>query len=153
MKLSFRGVVYESPFSAADVYLIADLPEQYGLLAEQINQIPGLQTSQRFTATNSWGSSPPHSAYAVRPVSAIAPLISPITSILVAVWEAAPPSEARIRPFHFVAKYLFPSQQDAFALLQQYYTAYAALPSGAEGAMLQFFIGVPSSLVKVAASL
>lgn len=148
--------MYESPFPADDVYPIAELPTQYGLLADHINQIPGLQMPARSHPANlgfSYSSSLT-APVELLPPPAIAPFLCPITALLVAIWETAPPNETRIRPFHFVAKYLVSSQQGMFDLLKQYHTAYldSPAPQGSGGGP-HFFIGVPSLIMQMAASL
>lgn len=167
MKLSFRGVVYESPFPADDAYPISELPAQYAPLADHMSQIPGLQMPLRLYPAVEPSALPdplhfsdayPRAYTELLTPPAIAPALSPVASILVAIWETAPPNETRIRPFHFVAKYLFPSQQAVFDLLKQYYVAYieaaAQVETGvAADAVPHFFIGVPSPLVQMATSL
>lgn len=134
MKLSFRGTVYESPFSSQDIHTIADLPLQYGTLSSQMNQI-GLQSETYLH--------PQSQAIAVPAV------ISPIASILVVIWEPATLNESRIRPFYFVVKYLLSSQQAVFDILKQYHQAYLDQPCSPSPS---FFIGVHSSLMRVAAT-
>ncbi len=137
MKLSFRGTVYESPFLSDDVHYIADLPSQYGALSSRMNQIPGLHMPEAYLQSASQAIAMPL-------------LLSPIASILVVIWEPAPLNEARIRPFHFVGKYLLSSQQAVFDILKQYHEAYLDQPCQPSPS---FFIGVRGSLVRVAASL
>ncbi|MGB3613001.1 MAG: hypothetical protein WBA10_04340 [Elainellaceae cyanobacterium] len=149
MKLSFRGVVYESPFLSTDVYSISDFPSQYGALSHQMSQIPGLDAPKQSNAPQY---SYAENLYLESQTQTIAvPLLpSPIASILVAVWEPAPLDESRIRPFHFVAKYLLSSQQAVFGLLKHYHTVYLDTP---ENPAPHFFIGVRGSLIQMMASL
>ncbi|MGF1535767.1 MAG: hypothetical protein ACFB4J_04645 [Elainellaceae cyanobacterium] len=135
MKLSFRDTVYESPFSSQDIHAIADLPLQYGTLFSQMSQIPGLQDE---------------SAHPQSQAIAIPESLSPITAILVVIWEPAPLNESRIRPFHFVVRYLLSSQQAVFDILNQYHQFYLAQPRSQSPS---FFIGVHGSLMRVAAAL
>jgi len=165
MKLSFRGVLYESPFRSTDVYSISDFPSQYDMLSQQMSQIPGLEASLHLQAPQAHAQEYPSPEYLYQEhlyqehhhaerlqtqTIAMPMLLSPIASILVAIWEPAPQNESRIRPFHFVAKYLLSSQQSVFGLLKHYHTIYLDTP---ENPAPHFFIGVRGSLIQMMASL
>ncbi|MGF1499262.1 MAG: hypothetical protein ACFB8W_20915 [Elainellaceae cyanobacterium] len=49
-------------------------------------------------------------------------------AILLAVWEPAPVTEIRTRPFLYVAKHLLETEEEAEAVLERYLDAYAANP-------------------------
>ena len=108
MKLSFRGAIYESPFPTLE--LSENPPEDYkkGML-------------WRFQHLKAFMNEQGHDG--LSPVED-----TPEDSILLAIWEPAPTTDTRTRPFLFVAKHLLRSEEEAQTVLTQYLAIYADSP-------------------------
>lgn len=104
MKLSFRGAVYESPFPTLE-------------LSE--NPIEDYRNGViwRFQHLKAFRDEQGHPS-----------LDDSDDAILLAIWEPAPTTDTRTRPFLFVAKHLLSSEEEAQAVLSQYLNVYAQNP-------------------------
>ncbi|NJN87870.1 MAG: hypothetical protein HC881_18195 [Leptolyngbyaceae cyanobacterium SL_7_1] len=49
--------------------------------------------------------------------------------VLLCIWEPAPLSESRVRPFLFMARYRLASETEAQQILEYYETIYEAAPT------------------------
>jgi hypothetical protein len=55
--------------------------------------------------------------------------LTPVTEgVLLSIWEPAPVTEQRARPFLFMAKHRLPSEDEAQEILNYYLSAYEAMP-------------------------
>lgn len=104
MKLSFRGAIYESPFPTLE---LSENP-----LEDDRNGI-----MWRFQHLKAFRNEQGHPS-----------LINSDDAILLAIWEPAPMTDTRTRPFLFVAKHLLNSEEEAQAILSQYLNVYARNP-------------------------
>ncbi|MEB3210615.1 MAG: hypothetical protein VKL39_04645 [Leptolyngbyaceae bacterium] len=103
MKLSFRGAIYESPFPTLE-------------LSDNVVSDYNSGVSWRFQHLKAFmdeqGHQPQEGEDEVN------------DAILLAIWEPAPTTETRTRPFLFVAKHLLSSEEEAKDILAQYLKNY-----------------------------
>ncbi|MEB3359800.1 MAG: hypothetical protein VKK04_23950 [Synechococcales bacterium] len=111
MKLSFRGVVYESPFPTLEIIGQHGLDKDHEIIW-RFQHLKAVRL-QQYTAASTY---PPERRFLSR------------DAILLAIWEPAPITEVRTRPFLYVAKYLLESEEDAQDVLSSYLDAYTANP-------------------------
>ncbi|MEM9447672.1 MAG: hypothetical protein AAGA75_03970 [Cyanobacteria bacterium P01_E01_bin.6] len=107
MKLSFRGAVYESPFPTLE-------------LSEQAVDDYNNGVSWRFKHLKAFMGEQGHDGIDGEDEAT--------DVILLAIWEPAPTTETRTRPFLFVAKHLLGSEEEAKNILTQYLEDYAERP-------------------------
>ncbi|MEO1522864.1 MAG: hypothetical protein AAFU78_19085 [Cyanobacteria bacterium J06633_2] len=110
MKLSFRGAIYESPFPTLE--LSDNIANGHNITNGHNNGV-----SWRFQHLKAFMGEQGH------PNSVDDDEAK--DSILLAIWEPAPTTENRTRPFLFVAKHLLSSEEDAKDVLNQYLNDYA----------------------------
>lgn len=110
MKLSFRGAIYESPFPTLELSENPLADYNNGLLWR-------LQHLKAFMAEQGH-----------KPTLSADDLDEGEDNILLAIWEPAPTTDTRTRPFLFVAKHLLRSEVEAKMILDQYLEKYAKNP-------------------------
>lgn len=107
MKLSFRGAIYESPFPTLE--LARDPLESYDKgVSWRFQQLKAVRTDY----SHDDGDSDENEG-----------------SILLAIWEPAPTTDTRTRPFLFVVKHLLRSEEEARDTLESYLKFYAQNPA------------------------
>jgi hypothetical protein len=104
MKLSFRGAIYESPFPTLE-------------LSDNVANDYSSGVSWRLQHLKAFMSEQGHPDYDDEDEVK--------DSILLAIWEPAPTTDTRTRPFLFVAKHLLSSEEEAQEILAQYLRDYA----------------------------
>lgn len=104
MKLSFRGATYESPFPTLE---LSDNPldDYRNGVIWRFQHLKAFMDEQGHTSRKDSGD-----------------------RILLAIWEPAPITDTRTRPFLFVAKHLLQSEEEAQAILSQYLNTYTQSP-------------------------
>ncbi len=107
MKLSFRGVIYESPFPTLE-------------LSENPLEDCSNGLSWRFQHLKAFMHEQGHDESSLEEQRE--------DVILLAIWEPAPTTENRTRPFLFVVKHLLRSEEDAKAIFTQYLEMYEKDP-------------------------
>ncbi|MGB3493395.1 MAG: hypothetical protein WBA57_11745 [Elainellaceae cyanobacterium] len=108
MKLSFRGVIYESPFPTLE--LTRDPAEScnHGVLW-RFQQLKAVRDNASQNGANDSEDNE--------------------GTVLLAIWEPAQTTETRTRPFLFVVKHLLKSEEEARNTLESYLKFYAQNPA------------------------
>ncbi|GEM_PF-6830511 len=120
MKLSFRGAVYESPFPTLE--LSQDPAESHdkgvSWRFQQLKAVRDYSQDEKSSSEDDEG------------------------DILLAIWEPAPTTDTRTRPFLFIVKHLLHSEQEARDTLESYLKFYAQNPAQAPP---RVFVGTKES--------